>query len=206
MKMPLICPSLYWARHSSKEATWNEEEKIFGTCSLKAGWELWLLQLQQPALRQQPACLMDHRELWGCSTPAPSTKPNSSTQLWPQLNFQDLCCALLYLTPGFSHAGAQLLLEMEKQLFTGVRHCWDPPGPIYCSGWAGRVRGSSSHCSGSWGAAVTAQPDALLGSWGWFCQWDNQRETFGNVPPRYSWEKPVLRTSHMSLINTFKYG
>lgn len=49
--------------HSATEpdtaAKWQHEMRkkrnVFGTCFLKAGWELWLLQLQQPALRHSQA-------------------------------------------------------------------------------------------------------------------------------------------------------
>lgn len=134
--MWLICPTLYWARHSSKVATQKEEEKKCLWSLFPEGW-MGMVAFIAAAEATARLCLVHPRELWGCSTPAPPTKPNSSTQVLAPAEFPGsvLCFGVPWHHGSGSAmqrlAGPQLLLKTEKQewgaALTDVRQLMGPP-------------------------------------------------------------------------------
>lgn len=198
--MWLICPTLYWARHSSQVATRKEEKKKCLWCPFPGGRRGMVPFRAAATEAAARLCLMHQRS--SVDVPPQHLQPNPTAALsfWPCLNFQGLCCALLYLdtravvqpcktrrSPAPAEAWGAGLRNSSLEMSDS---CWDPPGAIHCRGWAEiksgapdsptALRGSPS---GIWGDALTAQPE--VGGWMWFCQWDNQGKTFGNSPPRY---------------------
>lgn len=114
MKVLLIFPTLPLSQiqQPSGNTKWGRKETSLVPVSWRQDGNCGFYSCSNQHWGTARLGLMHQRELCGCSTPAPLTKPNSSTQLLALAEF--LGSVLCFAGPWHQGSG-------EKQLFTDVR-------------------------------------------------------------------------------------